>query len=97
MSLSDKQIAVLEKRRDEIIQMIGKKYNKCSICMPWDGGEVVWIVKPEDLIDVMESVLANLDIEVDWDELPAVIELLHLECPGCRAPWDSSTKVAYLS
>jgi class 3 adenylate cyclase len=98
MALTDRQIEKVSKSAAELQEKIYDQAQTCGNCMPWEGGEVVWLTRPWPLSDTVRAVLE------DWNglektafsdaEVQEVVGALELECPGCHSAWDAQTEVS---
>lgn len=78
---------------DRVTQALYDAWGTCYNCMPFEGGEPVWIVSHCELgeaiqVAFIDSKVAN---EIDYDPadyLDELIDELQLSCPGCGTAWD---------
>jgi len=86
-------MAILSEDQQERIKgALYRKYGTCYNCMPYEGGEPVWIVPSSELDEGVEEAIVTSDvyeeIENDPDEMiDEIISELQLSCPNCGTGW----------
>jgi len=99
MSLSDEQLEKVERHADELRDYIYRQAQVCANCMPWEGGEAVWLATPSPLSDIVHEALDEWGgLKKDGfshQDIAQVVGALGLQCPGCHTEWDEPwTEVA---
>lgn len=84
--LTDEQI-------DRVTKALYNAWGTCYNCMPFEGGEPVWIVSHCELGEAIQVAFINSKVleEIDYDPADCIDELideLQLACPRCGTAWD---------
>lgn len=84
--LTDEQI-------DRVVEALFNTWGTCYNCMPYEGGDPVWIVPHCELGEAIQVAFIDSKVadEVDYDpvdHIDELIEELQLSCPNCGTDWD---------
>jgi class 3 adenylate cyclase len=84
--LSDRQVEQVSRRLGDLVET-------CATCMPYEGGEPVWLGRHWQFTESVEEALQAERIPRKYEEIDAIADQLHFSCPNCGAELEAGCEV----